>query len=69
MLLLKQNTIKKKQVNKLLELEPKLNLRTNKKYKIEAIYNSKAYIKKVADQLLRLYYLISGKSNLKLKNS
>lgn len=30
----------------------------NKKYKIEAIWDSKVYAKKVEEDLLRLYYLI-----------
>lgn len=61
-LLLKQDTIKKGQVNKINELiEPKqkLDIGNNKKYEIEVSCNSKIYAKKVAKQLLRLYYLVS----------
>lgn len=61
MLLLKQDTIKKKQVNKLFaELELELKVDKNKKYKVEVIQNSEIYINKDAkSQLLKLYYLLS----------
>lgn len=36
MLLLKENTIKKAQVNKLLKLISKLDIKEDKKYKVEA---------------------------------
>lgn len=57
MSLLEQDIIRKKQVNKLLELEPKLNIRKNKEIK-----NSAIYAKVVKNQLLGLYYLVSWKS-------
>lgn len=43
MLLLEQNTTKKRQVNKLPEIEPELNIGKDKKYKVEAIKNSAIY--------------------------
>ena len=50
-------------MNGLLELEPeqKLDTRDDKDYKVETIYNSKVYEKKVIDQLPDLYYLVSWK--------
>lgn len=58
MLLLEQDTKKKDQVNKLLELVLKLEERSNIKYKIKTIENSVVYAIKTIDQLLGLYYLI-----------
>ena len=58
MLLLKQDTIRKKQVNKnITKLDADNN--DNKKYKVKAIYNSIVYIKKLkSSHLLDLYYLL-----------
>lgn len=65
MLLLKQNITRKKRVNKLLKIEPELDVEKNNKYKVEIINNSDIYINKAAeDQLLGLYYLISWKDYL-----
>ena len=57
MSLLKQNTIKKKQVdeNNVIELNTGNN---SNEYKLEIIYNSTVYIIKLASYLLELYYLI-----------
>lgn len=43
-LLLEQNTTKKGRVNKLLKLEPKLDVREDKKCKVEVIKDSAVYI-------------------------
>lgn len=52
----------------MLESEQKFNIRNDKKYKIEVIYDNKIYIKEVIKQLLRLYYLVFLKNYLKDKN-
>lgn len=56
MSLLKQDTIKKKQV----EIAIELNKNNNKEYKVEAICNSEVYTKKSdsGHHLPDLYYLI-----------
>lgn len=59
MSLRKWNIAKKQQVNKLLELKPDPNVRYDKNYKVEAICNSKFYVKEFVDQISKLYYLIS----------
>lgn len=61
MSLLKQNVIKKEQINKLLEIESEFNIEKNKEYKVKAICNSKVYTKKTVGQLLGLYCLVSWK--------
>ena len=66
MLLLKQNTIKKRQID-----ENKIkcnNGNVSGKYKLKAIYKSMVYIRKLADYPLSLYYLIFCKSFLEKKN-
>ena len=45
MSLLEQNITRKKQVNKLLEIEAKLDIESDKKYKVEEICNCKIYAK------------------------
>lgn len=69
MLLLKQNTIGKKQVNELLKLKPKLNTRKNKEYKIETMKDSVVYTSERKCELSRLYYLLSLKSYSKDDNT
>lgn len=61
---MEKDTIKKKQVNKLLELELELNIEDNKEYKVEAIVDNTIYAKVARDYLLELYYLISWKDYL-----
>lgn len=48
--LLKQDTIKKKQVKELLEPEQKLNSKDNKEYKIKTICNNEVYTKEAISQ-------------------
>ena len=59
MLLLEQDTTKKKQINELFP-EPELEFDTsnNKKYKVKVIRNNAVYIKKTEGYLLGLYYLV-----------
>lgn len=58
--MLEQNTTRQRQVNKLLESEPELDITKDKEYKVEAMKDSAVYANEVAgDQLLGLYYLIS----------
>lgn len=58
MFLLKQNTSKKGQVNKLLEPELEFNVKKNKEYKVETIKDNAVYaIKDAGGQLSELYYL------------
>lgn len=59
MLLLKQDTIKKRRVNKLLKLEPELDEREDKKYKIGVFKDSAIYTEAAKNPLLGLYYLVS----------
>ena len=58
MSLLKQDTIRKKLVNKLhkLKLEQEFNVGDDKKYKVKAIFNIKVYTKVTIDKLITLYY-------------
>ena len=57
MSLLKQNTIRKKQVDeKVNKLE--FEAGNSKEYKVEAIWNSVVYANKAEDYLLGLYYLV-----------
>lgn len=53
MLLLKQNILEKRRVNKMLELklEQKLNARKNKEYKIKMIKNNAVYTETTKCQL------------------
>lgn len=59
MLLLEQDIRRKRQVNKLLKIEPELNNGDKKKYKVKAIYDSELYAKQATSQLLGLYYFVS----------
>lgn len=52
-----------------MEQEKELKLRNNEKYKVEVIYDSKVYTKKIADKLLELYYYISEKNKNEFKNT
>ena len=56
MSLLKQNTIKKKQLN----IAIKLDKGNSKEYKVEVIYNNKVYVKKLDNghHLPGFYYLV-----------
>lgn len=67
MLLLKQDTIRKRLVNKFLELE--FDVGEDKRYKVEAIKDSTVYNKTLKNQLLALYYLVSWKSYWKNESS
>ena len=59
MLLLEQNTTKKKRMNKLfLKSKPKFDAGNNKKYKIEAIKDSNIYVKETKKHLPGIYYLV-----------
>ena len=70
MSLLKQDTTKKKRMNKLFpEPEPELDVGNNKKYEVEAIKDSAIYAKEAERYLLGLYYLVSWKSYLKEKSN
>lgn len=51
-LLLEQNTIRKRRVDKLLELKLELDRRKDNKYEFEAIKNSAVYAKAIESQLL-----------------
>ena len=57
MSLLKKDTIKKGQVNKLIKLkqEQELNTKNNMEYEVEPICDREVYTKKTADQLSGLY--------------
>lgn len=70
-LLLEQNTIRKKQVNKLseLKLESELNARKDKKYKFKSMKDYAVYTEVAESQLPELYYLISCNGYLNNKNS
>lgn len=59
MSLLELDTIKKRRVNKLmeLELEPKLGIEEDKKYEVKAIKYSVIYVNAVKIHLLELYHL------------
>ena len=64
MLLLEENTTRKKQVNEKtlseLEIELEFQVRNNKEYKVETIINSIKYSKLANNKILSLYYLICG---------
>lgn len=58
--LLKYDNITKKQVNKLLKYELKLDVEEDKEYKLEVIKNGTIYTTKaIKVLLLELYYLLS----------
>ena len=57
MLLLEQDSTKKKLMNKFAEML-KFEPGDNKEYNVKAIQNSAIYIKKVNGHLLGLYYLV-----------
>lgn len=58
--LLRQNITKKRQVNKLFDPEPALDIKEDNKYKVEIIKNSAIYANEnTRGQFSRLYYLIS----------
>lgn len=57
-LLLEQDIIRKRQVNKSLGREPELNTGKDREYKIKAIKDSAVYAEVAKGQLLGLYYLI-----------
>ena len=69
MLLLEQDTIMKRQINKIFS-EPKLefDVSNNKKYEIKAIKDSDNNAKKTKGHLPGLYYLVSSKSYLEKEN-
>lgn len=59
--LLKWDTIKREQIDKKLanlDTNLKLDLKNDKKYKVESIKDNAIYVKKAQCQLLGLYYLI-----------
>ena len=68
MLLLKQDTIRKRQVD---NNTTKLEIGNDKsgKYKVRAICDSAVYARKLEGYLLGLYYLIFWKSYLKERNN
>lgn len=63
-LLLEENRTRKRQEFLVLEFETS----NNKKYKVEAIWDSVVYVKKVDRYLLELYYLVVWKGYLEDKN-
>lgn len=63
-LLLEENRTRKRQEFLVLEFETS----NNKKYKVEAIWDSVVYVKKVDKYLLELYYLVVWKGYLEDKN-
>ena len=66
LLFLKQNIIKKKQVDiNAIEL---VASNDKKKYKVKAICNNAIYIRESVDYLLELYYIIFKKNYLKKEN-
>lgn len=58
MSLLKQNPIRKREINQLLKLELELNAREEKEYKVETIKYSTIYNKINKGQLPGLHHLI-----------
>ena len=63
MSLLKQDTTKKRRMNKLFpEPEPEFDAGNNKEYEIEAIIDSAVYAKEAERHLPGLYYLVSWKN-------
>lgn len=68
--MLKQDITSNKQVNKLLELQPKLDIKKNQEYKVEEIKKSTVHTNKVVkSQLLGLYYSISWKGYSQAKDT
>lgn len=68
--MLEHDTIGIEQANVPLKLEPELNVKENKKCKIEVLKNSAVNANKVVkNQLLGLYYLVSSKRYSKVKES
>lgn len=58
-MLLEQDTIRKRQVNKTLpEPEREFQAENNKNYKVESIVNNIIYNKEIKSQMLGLYYLV-----------
>lgn len=63
MSLLEQNITKKRQVNKLLDIELRFNAGKNKRYKVKAIKDNVVHFNAAAKgQFLGLYYLVSWKN-------
>ena len=71
MVLLEQDTTRKRQVDKNATKLAKLDVSNNEggKYKVKAICNNAVYKKKSAGHLSRLHYLVSWKSYLKEENT
>lgn len=68
MLLLKKDITKKKQIDKMLEIEVEVGNNIN--YKLKTIWNGVVYARKlVIGHLLNFYYLIFSKSSIKEKNT
>lgn len=64
-ILLKQNIIRKRRINKFV---PEFEAGNNKKYGVEAIQDSIVYIKETNRHLLKLYYFIVQKNYPKKEN-
>ena len=70
MSLLKQDTIKKGQINKNKIIKLDVSNKNSKKYKTEIIYNNIVYTRELElSHLLRLYYLVFAKDFLKKENT
>ena len=70
MLLLKQDIIKKRQVDKVIsQMEFDNNEDENREYKVKVICNSTIYIRKLESYLPDLYYLVLWKDYLKKENT
>ena len=70
MLLLEQDTTRKKQINELfLKSKPEFDAGNNKEYEIETIINSAVYNKEAEGYLPGLYYLIFWKDYLEEKST
>ena len=65
--LLEQDTNRKKQVEKILELDD--GNKDSKEYKVKAIWNSAVHAKESENHLPRLYYLIAWKNYFQEKNT
>ena len=65
LLLLNQDTIRKKRINKLTEFD----VDDDKEYEVKAIYDSAVYVKEVDRHLPGLYYLVAYKSYPEEKNT
>ena len=65
---LEQDNTKKKWMNEFTEL-PEFETDDDKEYKVEVIWESTVYAKKVDRYLPRLYYLVVWKGYLKEKNT